>query len=272
MIRMFRHITFPWMMPRMLAMAVALVASAVLMHAHSHAQSAAYGYDSWFEKVIQNGPGKEEIQDPFESLRNHPELKKELSDRIHSLEEKYQFTIRVIIRPIFMSSTPQELAIRLQDAWFPKGNGLVMVIETDTRRLGLELSLRGEPDEEDCLVPSHASIMILQRVLSRINRDLPIDEYLRSLILDVIGEHEAYLAKRTSVTASAQTLRENLFMIGALCTVALGALVVMTWMRYSRAKEAQSVRRFPRFATPIRLGAPYGGGMIATRKFDQNNS
>lgn len=231
-------------------------------------QTELHDHDDLLAKAFREGPGEEEISDPFQVLRHNPELKAELTQAIRKVDEKYKFRIRVLIRPVWMGGTVQELAGTLQDVWFPKGNGLVMIIETDNRKLGLGVSMHGDPEEEAWLMPTHASATLLKRVADRVNRDLPLEEYLRNVVLDMVAEHEAFLEKRTAPTPVSRTMRDVLFMTGAFSLVALGALVVAVWGRISRAREGRSAYRFPAVSIPERLGAPFGGGTIATKKFD----
>lgn len=234
----------------------------------SRGQTEQHDHDTLLAKAFREGPGTEEVSDPFQVLRHDPELKAELSEAIRQLEEKHQFRIRLLIRPVWMGGTVQELAGTLQDVWFPKGDGLVMIIETDNRKLGLGVSLHGDPEDETWMMPTHASAALLKRVADRVDQTKPLDEYLRGVVLDMVAEHSAYLDKRMAKPASAHVLREYLFLLGVLSVVGLGAFAVAFWMRFSRNKEIRSVRRFPVATLPERLGAPYGGGTIASRKFD----
>lgn len=234
----------------------------------SFGQTEFHDHDELLSKAFREGPGQEEVSDPFQVLRQNPELKAELSEVIRQLEDKHKFRIRLLIRPVWMGGTVQELAGTLQDVWFPKGDGLVMIIETDNRKLGLGVAMHGDPEDETWIMPTHASAAILKRVADRMNPNLPLDEYLRSAVLDMVSEHTAYLEKRTAEPAPAHVLREYLLLIGVLSVVGLGAFAVAAWMRLSKAKEQGSVRRFPTVSTPERLGAPYGGGTIASRKFN----
>ncbi len=238
----------------------------------SHGQTEFHDHDELLAKAFREGPGKEEVSDPYHVLRHNPELRAELSQAIRALEEKYNFRIRLLIRPVWMGGTVQELAATLQDVWFPKGDGLVMIIETDNRKLGLGVSMRGDPEDDTWIMPTHASADILKLVADRVNYDQPLDQYLRNVVLDMVSEHDSFLAKRLAKPAPAHVLREYLFLLGALSVAGLGAFLVAAWVRLSQIKEQHSIRRFPVVSVPERLGAPYGGGTIATRKFDHRPS
>lgn len=114
----------------------------------SHGQPELYEQDELLAKAFREGPGKEEANDPYQVLRNNPGLKSELSQAIGTLEQEYNFRIRLLIRPVWMGGTVQELAGTLQDVWFPKGDGLVMIVETDNRTLSLGVSMHGDPEDE----------------------------------------------------------------------------------------------------------------------------
>ena len=230
-------------------------------------QSNSLEYDQLLAQAYRDGPGEEAVNDPFQVLRSKPALKAELNQAIHGVEKQFGFRIRLMIRPVWMGGTVQELAATLQNVWFPKGDGLVMIVETDNRKLGLGVSMHGSPEDESWLMPTHASATILKRVADRADQDLPLDEYLRSIVLDMVSEHSAYLEKRLERQPPTHKFHENLFLIGALSVTALGALVVTILLRMSHARERHSVRRFPVVDVPERLGAPYGGGTIATRNF-----
>lgn len=234
------------------------------------AQQEAFGHDELLAKALQSGPGTEPLNDPYQVLRNNQELKAELSKAILDLEDKYGFRIRVLLRPVWLTGTIQEMAITLQEAWFPDGDGLVMIVETDNRKTGLGVSMQGNPEQESWLMPTHASAVILKRVADRANPEVPLEEYLRNLVLDMIAEHDAFLEKRLKRPTAAEQWKDNLFLIGALAATALGAITVAFLTRIFRTKEQQGVRRFPIVETPERLGAPYGGGVVVTRKIGRN--
>lgn len=238
----------------------------------STGQTVLHDYDDVLDKAFREGPGKVEVTDQYHVLRHNPELKAELSEAIRKLEKDYNFRIRLLIRPVWMGGTVQDLAGTLQDAWFPKGDGLVMIIETDNRKLGLGVSMHGDPEDDTWIMPTHASASILKRVADRVNRELPLDEYLRSVVMDMVSEHNAYLAKRMAKPPVSLVMREYLFLLGTLAVAGLGVFMVAAWVRRSQLKEHLSVRRFPFVSVPERLGAPYGGGTIATRKFDRRAS
>jgi uncharacterized membrane protein YgcG len=235
-------------------------------------QTELHDHEELLSQAFEEGPSTEEVSDPFRVLRHNPELKAELTQAIRKLEEKYKFRIRVIMRPVWMGGTVQELAVMLQDVWFPKGDGLVMIIETDNRKLGLGMSMHGDPEDKDWLIPTHASAILLKRVADRVNHELPLDEFLKSVVLDMVAEHEVFLAKRLARPSPVQALRENMFLIGALVAAALGTLMITLFLRLSQTKDDRRIRLFPTVSVPERLEAPYGGGIIASRKFDRSRS
>ena len=97
------------------------------------ASSQTYDHDREFFAAMRNGPSSEVVMDDVNVLLHLPALKAEIEERIRQLETEHNYRIRLLIRPVWMGGTVQELAASLQEAWFPYGDGLVMIVESDNR-------------------------------------------------------------------------------------------------------------------------------------------
>jgi hypothetical protein len=231
-----------------------------------------FGHDSQLAATLRDGPPVEAVVDDVDVLRHSPEVKEEIENRIRRLEDRHGFRLRLLLRPVWMSGSEKELAATLQESWFPNGDGLVMIVETDNRKLGLGEIMGGRPTEETWLMPTHVSAMIRQRVSDRVNYNAPIEEFLRGLVFDMVDEHERYFQQKKEPPPKERVVKEVLFLLGGALCVGLGAGIVAWRVRRTHAREVRTVLRFPRVVVPERLGAPYGGGEIAVRRFGAGES
>lgn len=228
-----------------------------------------YEHDRHMAEALQNGPPAQGVVDDFDVLRNDPALRAELENEIQQLEKDYGYRIRLLMRPVWMGGTVQELAATLQEVWFPNGDGLVMIVETDNRKLGLGMPFEGRPDEKTWLIPTHVASVMLKTVSDRAKYDAPMREFLSGLVFDMVAQHRNYFDKRSEPLSAARVKRESLFWIGLAALLALAALVTTIWMRIARKREGLKVMGFPPVSVAERLEAPYGGGRIAIVKFGE---
>lgn len=225
-----------------------------------------FTYDGLMMESAKMGVPEESLSDDAGVLDLHPELKAALQKRLDDLEKDFGYRIYVLIRPVWLGGTVHEMAAILQSSWFPKGDGLVMVIESDNRKLGLGTAMQNHPDQDDWLMPTHVSSHLVKRVADRADYDAPLEEFLDGLITDMVQEHRQYFELRAS-SATSWLSKDSLFVLALLVLLALVAGSCTMLIQRTNAREARSHYRFPEVTQPERLGAPYGGGQVVVRQF-----
>lgn len=225
-----------------------------------------YTYDGLIMESTNMGVPKKALSDDAGVLDTNPELKARLERMLEDLEADFGYRIYVLIRPVWLGGTVHDMAAILQESWFPKGNGLVMVIESDNRKLGLGTAMQNHPDQDDWVMPTHVSSHLVKRVADRADYNAPLDEFLQGLISDMVNEHREYFEIRDQAS-SAFLSREGVIVLGLLVLLAMIAGAAMLLTQRSRAREARSHFELPPVSQPERLGAPYGGGSVVVRSF-----
>jgi hypothetical protein len=194
---------------------------------------------------------------------------KRVSDQLHKLEADHGYRIYLVVEPALIGSTPAELAAELRRIWIPDGNGLVIVFEADSRRLGIGWDLTGRPDpstEKSWQVPSHETSAMLTRAKDSTDANLSPEAYLETFVTHLANEHNAYFLRRAEPPPPARSVKMGLLVIGTLSLLGLGAIAVGALVRHSSIAAVPRFR-FPVVDRPERLGAPCGGGGVTSRRF-----
>lgn len=222
----------------------------------------------WFTKDNIPKPPDFGIRDESGFFNRNSGALKRISDQIRQLEADHGYRIYLIVEPVLIASTPQELAAQLRQAWLPKGDGLVVVYESDSRRLGLGRDFGGGPDSADpvCRVPTHETAALLQKAMAATDLNLAPEAYIETLMGNLVGEFDGYFDRRAAPRPTGRTLRIGLLTLGALALVALAAIGVGALVRLPSMATSRKFR-FPLVDRPERLGAPCGGGNVTTRRF-----
>lgn len=193
---------------------------------------------------------------------------KRVSDQLRKLEADHGHKIYLVVEPVLIGSTPAELAAELRRKWVPDGNGLVIVFEADSRRLGIGWDLTGRPDqplENSLQIPSHETSAMLTRARDAIDENLAPEAYLETFISNLVSEHHRFFLRRAEPPPPERSVRMSLLVIGTLSLLGLGGIAVGGLVRHSSITAAQRFR-FPVVDRPERLGAPCGAS-VTTRSF-----
>ncbi|BCU76084.1 TPM domain-containing protein [Luteolibacter sp. LG18] len=212
------------------------------------------------------------VQDNAGLYTRNPEGLRVISDRLRGLEQQHGFHLYVVTESVVMGATPVDLAARLQQAWLPEGDGVVLVYEVDTRAFGM-----GRPYDSGNVtkpgngarIPSFVAAGVVERVRSQLasdqQRTLDSQALLDHLTGLLVNEFGGYLEASRGSAIDAPTAR--IFWIGAGAAVVLGGL---GWWIARRARRAEVERRrtyrFPPVPDQQRLGAPFGA-MVSSRPF-----
>jgi hypothetical protein len=192
---------------------------------------------------------------------------KRISDQLRKLELDHNYKIYLVVESVLIGSTPSELAADLRRAWIPEGNGLVIVFETDSRRLGIGQDLENHPEitNQGSRIPVNETSGMLIRAAEATDIQLAPEPYLETLINSLYNEHEDYFKRLSTPTPPERSVKTGLLIVGILALLGLGAIAIGGLMRHSSIAAGPKFR-FPVVDRPERLGAPCGGSATA-RKF-----
>jgi len=194
------------------------------------------------------------------------ETMRRISDALRNLEEKHGYKIHVVVEPVLIGTSPQETAAALQQQWLPEGNGLVVVYEADTKQIGVSQSVDEDIAVEVAQVPAFEVVVILSRVLGGMDGSLDSAAFLESLVNKLVEEFSAYFERSEAPVSAVRTLRMILLITGTLCLLGLGAMGAGLLVRNLDRNKGR-ILHFPEVDMPERLGAPYGGGSVTSRRF-----
>lgn len=193
---------------------------------------------------------------------------KRISTRLLQLEADHGFRVLLVVEPVLIASSAPELAAVLQQEWLPAGNGLVVVYEADSRKLGYGRDVAGQPDPQApaSRIPTHEMAALLDRATTATDQQLAPEAYLEALMDNLVLELRGYFERRKEPPPRDRSLRLALLVVGGLSLLALGALLAAALSRLPALSGTRAFH-FPPVKLPERLGAPAGGGKVVTRAF-----
>jgi len=228
-----------------------------------HAQSGADVRDKWSPPPPAPPGG---MMDEGGLFSRNPSIGARIGDRLRALDRKHGYRIHLVIEPVLMTTTAPDLAETLRQTWLADGDGMVIVYESDTRRLGIGRDLAGtEPTFPGIRVPTHQSTAIIDGAIAATDKSLRSDVYLESLVDSLVDGFDRYFESMSASRPRGHSRRLLLLVIGGLavlglCAIAVGALTRLNSVRGVRTFHFQPVDRHER------LGAP-SGAAVTTRTF-----
>ncbi|MBC7981401.1 MAG: hypothetical protein H7Y36_12630 [Armatimonadetes bacterium] len=214
-----------------------------------------------FPKAPPNG-----VLDVTRFLSRDSKALHEISDSIQKLAQDHDFHIYLVIEPVLIATTPQELAADYRQAWLPGGNGLVIVFEADSRRMGIGQDITGDVTDpgNPARVPAFETAAILQKVYAAVNPTEAPEAYLKAFVGNLTGEFGTYFVHRNTPPPSARSVKTVLVIVGTISLLGLGAIGVGSMLRHSGMHGPRSFR-FPKVDRPERLAAPCGAAVTSRR-------
>lgn len=208
------------------------------------------------------------LSDNYDVLGKDSEAQARMIRLLKALENDHGYRLYVLLERSFISTTPPDLASQLQQAWVPEGDGLVIVFEADTKRLGVgrELSPDSGMIPGEIGVPAYELVEIISKSLQNADAADNPEVYIENIVTDVAARLSAYFKKKEKPSDPGRSLRLALVTIGALSLLALGGMGV-GWLLGKADKKQSESRIFPESQQPERLGASYGGGSGSSHYF-----
>lgn len=241
-------------------LAITLVLAATLFYCHGQT------LPDWLAKHPSGTPPRLGILDDARFLSRDPQVIDHINSEIVKLYEDHGFRIHLVILSTLIGTTPQDQADQLWKIWLPQGNGLVIVFESDTRTFGFgqgkdDNPLNGRNSQQ---TPAFEINAILNRSLGSADPKLPTEDYLKTVVGDIVGGMDGYFESRRKPPSSQRSVRTALLFIGGIALLGLGAIGAGGLVRYSRLTRGLSFR-FPPADVPERLGAPCGASVTSRR-------
>lgn len=233
---------------------------------------------SGFGQSFQQWPLENEVPVPPASgvrdnsgvFNRNTKALEQITAQLEKLRAEHGYRIYLIVEPVLISTSAPELAAKLQQSWLPDGgDGIVVVFEADTGRVGFGPDIGGGPDPEDDpvgRVPTHETAAILLKAGSAADRNLEPVPYIQALINELVSGFNDHFEKRMTPTPAGRSLRFALLTIGGVTILALAAIGIGAMVRLPSMARARTFK-FPKVDRPERLGAPCGGGDVTVRRF-----
>jgi hypothetical protein len=201
----------------------------------------------------------------------NPSALERISTQIRNLEQDRGYMVYLVVESALLTSSASDRASELQRDWLPRGNGLVIVYESDSRDLGIGRDLTSPPatSTDRTLIPTFESSAILTKALTATDRELAPDAFLENFVTKVVSATGAYFQSRTTPPPADRTFKLGLLVLGTFAVLGLGVIGVGSLLRHP-ALAGPGRYRFPAVDACERLGAP-AGAEVTTRSFARRN-
>jgi len=202
----------------------------------------------------------------------HPEELAEISGMLKSLEAKHGVPVYLAVYAGLLRGGVREQSKVLFDTWIGDGgDGLVVVCDTDSRKLdvGMPLASFQELENGEVIVsrlPDEEVIPILLELKEKLaGREDGVD-YLVELTAHLTTRLDGMLSVERSTGPD-----KAAWIIVGITLLAVGVLGLLGWVasRWMRGSDVKAAEQFffPDVLVGVRLGAQCGGGRVAVRHF-----
>ena len=204
------------------------------------------------------------VLDQADLLARHPAVFERISTRLLALRKDTGFRLYVVIQSGLTTREPGVLAERLHEAWVAGPEGLVAVYETDSRKAAFSRPFLTHPEAATRL-GSLDYFAVIGRALDGWDRKQPEPAQVEQLAGLLVDGFRAILKTAELQHPPGRTLKLALLLVGGAALLALGVVVACKFRR--RPHQPGDRFWFEDREQPERLGAPSGGGSVATVKF-----
>lgn len=220
----------------------------------------------WREEAIAPPPATG-ILDNAKLFRRKPEIEARLAAELRTLQEKHGFQIYVVVESLLVTGDVFRRASELQRSWLPEGHGMVVVFETDTKALGFGRGYDESPGFTHETVPSYETIEILTQVGSQLKKTDEPGVFLDTVVTQLVRGYEGYFKRKEAPAPEGRGLRLALIIVGGISALALIGLLIAWFLHRADHISGRTTFYFPPVDADERLGAPYGGGVVSSRRF-----
>lgn len=206
------------------------------------------------------------VYDSAGFFSRNSEVIERISNRIQKLDQDHGYKIYLVVEPVLLTSSAPEFAALLRQAWVPDGNGMVLVFESDSRKLGVGRDLTSNPVEEKSTtqLPSDQTHFIVERVMNTLDSKSDPIPYLEGLVGKLADEVDSYFLRPMAPPPAQRSVKLGLLIAGGLALLGLVAIAIGSFIRNSSMAKIPCFR-FPVVDRPERLGAPCGSSVTARR-------
>jgi hypothetical protein len=228
----------------------------------SHAE----GLPSWLAKDQMPVAPPSSIRDQSGVFTRDPAAYQRISDRLKQLENTHGYKIYLMVEPVLIGTTAQELAAQLRQIWLPKGDGFVVVYENDSRSVGIgrdftahNLSTAASPQ-----MPTFETASLIAHAFQSTDPKLAPEKYIEAFTLELAAGSERFFTGQQTPEKPISWGKIALFTLTATTLFGLG------WYGLSRLLARTVMReittfQFPNSGQAERLGAPSGASVTAHR-------
>ncbi len=218
------------------------------------------------------------ILDEAEVFAKSPRILSEIVTSLSAMKQDHNYPVYLVIYHHVLDSSLRERADQLYESWIGDSErGMVIVYQLDPVAYGDNPALayhKGDGlefgiDDQSHPIPERDIATMLAKVMPQQRRAFeshPI--MLKSLVLGLESEIADYHDIPPASWANAEGLTMIAVFSGFIIVIALIGMLVRQLLI---ASSHQSDRKyyFPEVQVSERLGAPYGGGWISEKSFDQ---
>jgi hypothetical protein len=198
---------------------------------------------------------------------NNDAAKQRVIEALSGLRAEYGYRLFVVIEGTIIGSKSDKFADDIQKKWLPEGGGMVLLYESDKRRIqyGLSPDMADEITEGRTLVSSHDIIQIFSKAFEACKEIRDNQIFIERFILELCTNFEEAIYKKDQQPENeGRALRLALIVMGAVAILALMGLILGMLIGRAGGKRRR-VKSFPEVDVVERLGAPYGAALASLR-------
>ncbi len=221
---------------------------------------------------LEQAPTKR-LLDLGEIFDENPQVREKLNQRLERLAQEEQFSVFIVTYSGIIGSDTNAKAQAFRDKWLgSETEGIVVVCDTDLNSIAYSvtrvesLSIAGK--NKIWKLADHEIVETMQSLTQNSDKNLSESEFLIVMSNRLINGLEKHLQAKGKTQRSP---RFGYLLIFALATGLICALVWWSQKRQAKALLANYETNFPRIKMNPRLGALYGGGIVAEIQFERKS-